>query len=65
MRLSVYTVSLTAALLIPGAAAFADPPWQRGHEYEVRSYAGAPPPWAPAHGWRRKHAQYYEHEVGM
>jgi hypothetical protein len=30
MRLSVYTVSLTAALLIPGAAAFADPPWQRG-----------------------------------
>jgi surface antigen len=27
-------------------------------------YAGAPPPWAPAHGWHRKHAQYYEHEVG-
>jgi surface antigen len=23
-------------------------------------YAGGPPPWAPAHGWRRKHAQHYE-----
>jgi hypothetical protein len=21
-------------------------------------YAGGPPPWAPAHGWRRKHAHY-------
>ena len=25
-------------------------------------YAGGPPPWAPAHGWRRKHAQ--QHETG-
>jgi hypothetical protein len=80
--------SLTAALLMPAAAAFADPPSERSHEYEARGckyeyksgphgfkeeykcdgggprYAGGPPPWAPAHGWRRKHAQYYEHEVG-
>jgi surface antigen len=69
---------------MPGAAALADPPWERGHEYEARGckyeykagphgfqeeykcdgggprYAGGPPPWAPAHGWRRKHAQHHE-----
>jgi surface antigen len=61
MRPSIFAASLAAALLMPGAAALADPPWQRGHEYGVRSYAGGPPPWAPAHGWRRKHAHYYEH----
>jgi hypothetical protein len=61
MRPNVLAVSLAAALLMPGAAAFADPPWQRNHEYEARSYVGGPPPWAPAHGWRRKHAHYYEH----
>jgi surface antigen len=62
MRPSVFAVSLAAALLMPGAAALADPPWQRGHEYEARSYAaGGVPPWAPAHGWRRKHARCYEH----
>jgi surface antigen len=63
MRPSVLAVSLAVALLIPGAAALADPPWQRGHEYESHDdgerYSGGPPPWAPAHGWRRKHAQYY------
>src|SRR5919106_1375943 len=91
MRSSVLAVSLTAALLMPGAAALADPPWERGQgrgyeyesggcKYEYKSgpggfkeeykcdggprYAGGPPPWAPAHGWRRKHAQHYEHEVG-
>jgi len=83
MRSSVVAVSLTAALLVPGAAALADPPWERGREYEARGckyeyksgpggfkeeykcdggqrYAGGPPPWAPAHGWRRKHGQQYE-----
>ena len=61
MRSSIFAVPLAAALLIPGAAALAAPPWQRGHQYEARNYAGGPPPWAPAHGWRRKHAHYYEH----
>jgi hypothetical protein len=61
MRPSLFAVSLAAALLMPGAAALADPPWQRGHEYEARGYDGGPPPWAPAHGWRRKHAYYHEH----
>jgi surface antigen len=66
MRTIVFAASLTAALLMPGAAALADPPWQRGHEYEAYGGAthyagGGPPPWAPAHGWRRKHARYYEH----
>ena len=26
-------------------------------------YAGGPPPWAPAHGWRRKHKHHHEPEV--
>ena len=88
MRPSVLAVSLAAALLMPGAAALADPPWERGHEYGARDckyesksgrhgfseeykcdgggprYAGGPPPWAPAHGWRRKHARHHEHEAG-
>ena len=87
MRPSVFAVSLAAALLMPGAAAVADPPWERGHEHEARGckfeykagphgfkeeykcdggphYAGGPPPWAPAHGWRRKNTQYYERRAG-
>ena len=84
MRPSVLAVSLAVALLMPGAAALADPPWERGREHEARGckyeykagphgfeqeykcdgggprYAGGPPPWAPAHGWRRKHARHYE-----
>jgi hypothetical protein len=36
MRPSTFAVSLALALLIPGAAALADPPWQRGHEHEAR-----------------------------
>ena len=83
MRPSGFGLCL-AALLLPGAAALADPPWHRGHEYEARGckyeyqsgpngfkeeykcdgrgrhYAGGPPPWAPAHGWRRKHARHHE-----
>lgn len=33
-------------------------------EYECkggRKLAGGPPPWAPAHGWRRKHEGYADH----
>jgi surface antigen len=84
MRPSVFAVCLSAGLLTPGAAAFADPPWERGQEYEAGGckyeyksgpggfkeeykcdggrprYAGGPPPWAPAHGWRGKHARDYE-----
>jgi surface antigen len=88
MRPHVFAVALTAALLMPGGAALADPPWERGHEYEYEArgckyeykagphgskeeykcdagprYAGGPPPWAPAHGWRRKHTRHYEHEA--
>jgi surface antigen len=84
MRSSVFAASLAAAFLMPGAAALAGPPWERGYAYEARHckyeytsgpygfkeeyecrgrgprYAAGPPPWAPAHGWRRKHAQQYE-----
>jgi surface antigen len=83
MRPSVLASCLSAALLVPGAAALADPPWERGHGHKARActyeyksgphgyseeyrcddgphYAGGPPPWAPAHGWRRKHARQYQ-----
>jgi len=82
MRPSVLAVSLTVALLLPGAAALADPPWKRDGAYEAGGckyeykrephgfkeeskceggpeYRGGPPPWAPAHGWRRKQAGYH------
>ncbi|MER2266676.1 hypothetical protein [Methylobacterium oxalidis] len=51
------TLILFSALTLAGVvgtstAALADPPWARGgHGYRH----GGPPPWAPAHGWRRKH----------
>ncbi len=52
------TLSLLAALAFTGglvattSVALADPPWAR----EGRGFHhGGPPPWAPAHGWRRKH----------
>ena len=64
MRFSVLAVFLAGALLLPDAAALADPPWGRGDGYEANGgphYAGGPPPWAPAHGWRRKHGHSYEH----
>jgi hypothetical protein len=47
MRPSVLAVVLAAALLMPGAAVMADPPWGRGHDDEAHGgarYAGGPPP---------------------
>jgi hypothetical protein len=35
MRPSVFAISLAAALFVPGTAALADPPWERGHESEA------------------------------
>ena len=29
----------------------------------VESHPPGPPPWAPAHGWRRKHETYYYYPV--
>jgi surface antigen len=63
MRPSVLAVPLAAALLMTSAAPLADPPWGRRHDDAAHGgarYAGGPPPWAPAHGWRRKHAQHNE-----
>lgn len=37
MRPSVFAVSLTAALLMPGVADLAEPPWERGQEYEYEA----------------------------
>lgn len=50
------TVLLLGALTLAGgilgtsSAAMADPPWARG---ERGFRHGGPPPWAPAHGYRR------------
>ncbi|MBD8907500.1 hypothetical protein MZTS_12395 [Methylorubrum zatmanii] len=50
------TLTVLGALVLAGAvlgsssAAMADPPWARG-ERGLRH--GGPPPWAPAHGYRR------------
>ncbi|MBB2963705.1 hypothetical protein [Methylobacterium sp. R2-1] len=52
------TLTLLSVLAFAGgilgttSAAMADPPWARGGR---GFHHGGPPPWAPAHGWRRKH----------
>lgn len=46
------------------SGAYADPPWARGnghgkggkHGGKFKGFQPGPPPWAPAHGYRRKHA---------
>lgn len=44
--------AMAAGVLSTSTAALADPPWARGE----RGYRhGGPPPWAPAHGYRRHH----------
>ncbi|SOR30270.1 conserved protein of unknown function, putative exported protein [Methylorubrum extorquens] len=53
------TLTLLSVLAFAGgilgttSAAMADPPWARGGGRGF--HHGGPPPWAPAHGWRRKH----------
>lgn len=49
----VSLLAFAGGLLVATPAALADPPWARGGKGYHR---GGPPPWAPAHGWRRKHA---------
>lgn len=43
-------LTLAGAVLGTSSAALADPPWARG---ERGFRHGGPPPWAPAHGYRR------------
>lgn len=43
-------LTLTGGILGTSTAAMADPPWARGGRGYER---GGPPPWAPAHGYRR------------
>ena len=54
MRASVCAVCPSAGLLMPGAAAIADPPWERGHQYEARGckyeYKSGP------HGFKEEYA---------
>ncbi|CAO4145922.1 hypothetical protein [Methylorubrum aminovorans] len=45
-------LAFAAGIVGTTTAAMADPPWARGGR---GLHHGGPPPWAPAHGWRRKH----------
>lgn len=70
------TLALVAALAlaVPAVPAFADPPRHAADKkankhhgkaafrgMQVHRYAGGPPPWAPAHGYRRK-AGWYDNQ---
>ncbi|WP_457108267.1 hypothetical protein [Methylobacterium sp. P5_C11] len=44
------TLTVAGGVLGSSSAALADPPWARG---ERGFRHGGPPPWAPAHGYRR------------
>ncbi|MCX4197694.1 hypothetical protein OMR07_20930 [Methylobacterium organophilum] len=46
------TLALAGGILGSSSTAMADPPWARG---ERGFRHGGPPPWAPAHGYRRQH----------
>ncbi|MFC6790961.1 hypothetical protein ACFQE0_15875 [Methylobacterium komagatae] len=43
-------LTLAGGAIATSSAALADPPWARG---ERGFRHGGPPPWAPAHGYRR------------
>lgn len=61
IRGSWKTVLFLAAVAIPGCvAAVEDRP---GREVVVDSDRRGPPPWAPAHGWRRKHETFHYYPV--
>lgn len=72
MRNVVLAAGIAALLILPGLS-LADPPWGdnpgHGHgkhydsDYGDRS-EGGPPPWAPAHGYRRKHGEDHDHYRG-
>lgn len=65
LRTGLIAAALAALFaLLAGSAsppALAGPPWKdRGRDVDYEDHRGGPPPWAPAHGYRRKH----EHKNG-
>jgi len=71
MRNSVYVAAVSALLMLPGIS-LGNPPWERtiGHSHGKHHYSehdnkarGGTPPWAPAHGYRRKHQHNEDHHV--
>lgn len=43
--------------------ALAGPPWKdKGHDADYEDHRGGPPPWAPAHGYRRKQEHKHKHK---
>jgi hypothetical protein len=56
MKLHRAIVPAALLLLIPGCVAVMERP---ADVEVVESDRHGPPPWAPAHGWRRKHETYY------
>lgn len=72
MRITILAAGLVALLTLSGLS-FAAPPWERGSGHDpgrhsVSAYGdrdeGGPPPWAPAHGYRRKHDEYHGYDRG-
>lgn len=59
---TVYTAILLTAHLsvLSGCMAVVEQP---AETVVVESQRPGPPPWAPAHGWRRKHYTYYYYPV--
>ncbi|KAA0113826.1 hypothetical protein CIW48_29240 [Methylobacterium sp. P1-11] len=58
LMLAVFgALTLAGGIIGASSAAMADPPWARG---ERGFRHGGPPPWAPAHGYRR-HREFGEY----
>ena len=52
IRATSITIGLAVFLSFSGCVALVEQPQEVAVE-------GGPPPWAPAHGWRRQHETYY------
>lgn len=60
--LAAAALAAVATLVTAGSTtAEAKPKWKGGHHGYHR---GGPPPWAPAHGYRRKHERGYSYRRG-
>jgi surface antigen len=72
MRKTVFAAGFTALMMMLPGITLGDPPWAHNEQSHGRHHhtehdgqaQGGPPPWAPAHGYRRMHDgdRYSEHE---
>jgi len=71
IRTALLSAAIAAVLAAP-AATWADP-WkdESGHgrgkpeRHQAHKHRGGPPPWAPAHGYRRKHRGHYYEDLEL